>query len=355
MSSSSSSSTHAAAAATNDVSDWHLERDRARKEAMDWFQSFHTSAEMIKAGYKVRCPIYDLAYRQGARPVRFGIEYDLKGETETYELAMDKWNATEHSAEDSEYKPMEPLTPATYSFWDGPNQQYEDMAQVAKFDRVTLFNIVMAHAEKEQESLLRNGLAAESHAQLVQRVQAVIKDQSALAEMAIEYNPVLELVSGILVLDNWKWLSAADLTKWNLAVDSSSLIRHSPKEKADGILEEQVRMYKEILTKRWGDSARGYSLFRARCQDNQKSLGRPLSIQDEPDDNVREKLVRQEAVLQQMVQSIPNGTPAAQVAQELLALVPTTTLHRSLRGKRKVDEAAVEASSNKEARPEASA
>jgi hypothetical protein len=341
----------AATDATNVVPDWQLERDRARKEAMDWFQSFYTSAEMIKVGYKVRCPLYDLAYRQGARPVQFGIEYDVQGQIATYDLAMAKWNAVEHPAEDAEYKPMEPLTPATYSFLDGPNQQYEDMAQVAKFDRVTLFNIVMAHAQ-DQESLLRDGLATESHAQLVQRVQAVIEDQSAVAEMAIEYNPVLELVSGILVLDNWKWLSVADLTKWNLAVDPFSLARHFPKEKADGILEEQVRMYKEILAKRWGDdSARGYNLVRARCQDNQKSLGRTLSIQDEPDDDVREKLTRQEAVLQQMVQSIPNGTPAAQVAQELLALVPTTTLHRSLR-KRKVEEAA--ASSNKEARSETS-
>jgi len=264
--------------------------------SMDWFQSFYTTQAMVEAGYKVRKPIYTRStYGQGRGPIEWGEEYDLSKEKQQYEADMGNWKKDIAEAEEEEkeelerdYRPFEPLSPATWSFHNGPNEEYEEVYQIAKFDRTTLWRIIIAHAEDADKVIQQYAKA--THQQLVEGVRALIEREASYAEMALEYHPVLELMSGVLCLQNWRWLSDADRKKWCEAHGYYSSY-YSGSYAICVLLEEQVRMYQEIMDKGWqGDGARGYNLFRARLRDNKRELGLPLTPADEPYDNKRQNM-----------------------------------------------------------------
>jgi hypothetical protein len=254
---------------------------------MDWFSSFFTTKAMFDRGYKVRSPIYDLAARQGVRPIKYGDEYSLYYQKEAYarELAEYEQSLSELEGEEKEeyiadgYAPSVPLQPWTWSLAMGPLEGSEKHEQIAKFDVTTLFKIVADRLDP----IPAEGVPID-HAKLVKLVENIVYNEYNTAEMALEYHPVLELMSGVICLGNSKWLSKSDAGKFIDAYDAYSM---------DNVIEKQVEMLQEMVDKNQtgnGSDSRYYDRPRSILQDNKRTLHVPTAEEDEPEGRKRRRV-----------------------------------------------------------------
>lgn len=284
--------------------------------ATEWFRSFYVTPYMFDQGIQVLKPIYDLSARQGARPFKLGLPYNFDQEMLNYLIELE-----EHGKDLAEYKqecadnneafdsedpdtqpPHEPLLPATWSFANGPLKSSERMEQIEKFDDNTLLRIILDYVEPDFSTI-----KTWSRTNLVTQMSNIIEHEYDAAEMALEYHPILELMSGVLCRENWKYLSSSDLAKWTVAHggfvwDTPERNHFRQDERANmvaTILKEQVKMLEEMVKKRQtGDGAdsRGYDRPRSILLDNKQSLNQVFGYQyqvnadDEPDRDKRKKL-----------------------------------------------------------------
>lgn len=252
---------------------------------MEWFASFYTTQAMFDSGlYQVRRPIYDLAARQGVRPIKMGELYSMEDEQKKYEVELANYLVVQSDMTDEEkvdytadeYEPAPPLTLCAWSFANGPLEEYAKHEQIAKFDTTTLAKIVAS----QTDPIPATGIPGD-RASLIKLVEKIVYDEYDTAEMALECHPVLELVSGVLCLGNDKWLSKADAERFTRAHGAYSI---------DNAIEKQMALLQEMVDKKQtGEDCRGYNRVRSILKDNKKTLGLPITREDEPESSKRER------------------------------------------------------------------
>jgi hypothetical protein len=247
--------------------------------AMKWMQAFYTTAFMITHAFKV--------HQAGAYSTTSGPERIVtQAEKDRFKSRSEGWAKLTQEAKDDnpDMEPQGILSDPAYSFSTGPCNADELTDQTYKFDRITLLLIVAAfkHAVDVELSL------SDTLDQLVDRVETLIDDELASAEMDTSTTPVLELMSGIVLSTNVTWLSLADLKKmamahgWGQSDDREILIAT--------VMQQQIRLLKEIVDKKQSESCRGYDSMRARLQDNMSYMGMNTNDEYDPNtDDVRDR------------------------------------------------------------------
>lgn len=243
---------------------------------------------MVKCGNVVREPIYD----SGTNPVKFGDIYDeatckLDYENEV-KTAIKYKEEGKYIEEDWDCNNIpKPLSPAAWSFLNGPFYAFDDWTQVHKFDYTTLYRIFVSY-----ESEINVNEKRKSFDDLIKKVKEIVQEEFSLGEIEIDHQPVSMLMQGILLSNNWYFLSDSDLKKIARANGAFVTSYIDRKTLAKEIFTSQVELIQEMVNKNAtgnGDESRGYDVLRAVLRDNKIYLQIPISPQDLPQLSDRKK------------------------------------------------------------------
>jgi len=269
------------------------------RESMEWFQSFYTTKATDDYEKALRAHKKQVAAKkyQGKREAHSDGEVsgdgdvDGKADRENSDRdceSDDKCDSDSNSDDEEEDDEGPKLTWSASSFAYGSLYQYCGDPQVDKFDRTTLYRIVVMHATEvgpEHAKLLTRPLSA-----LVSAVFAIIGQELSTDTMDVTGHPVMQLMSGILCNMNWKWLSDADWTKWlNANGIHRSPTRDSNDYDTELLLSKQIELLQELVDKERIGSMHGYNNILGVLQNNKEYLELPTDWRDEPDAYIRNK------------------------------------------------------------------
>jgi hypothetical protein len=201
-------------------------------------------------------------------------------------------------AEAVRVRPTAMLSPGTWSFRQGANHIFWTRTLPGQFDDRSLLNVVIM----SESGILPSFLCRLGKSQLLSHAEDILESEKG--DHPIQTQPFTYLCQGVLVAENWQWLSDADLTKWFIAVtgDACTILgTHNERLKAvRRILREQVRMLEEMVDLRWtaDADARGHNVLLELLRDNRRTLGQlptaKRSAADTPTDEPNAKACKTE-------------------------------------------------------------
>lgn len=262
----------------------------ADKSCSDWFRAFYVTPFMVKNfSFTVRQYSNHEAeeYEEPLKP------YNLEKEQKDYETGMAQYRAyKDKNPETSDLAPNPPLSPEAHSMVKGSLYEYEDLLNISAFDDTTLSRMIVPRVDPLDIKDLKNRRS------LLNLVQKCLEEELEVGYQVSDH-PAAELANGLLCAKNWELLSYQDLAKWGVAhgaptgylevtrpVPQNSFLRA---ELVRIILQSQVVLLEEIVSKGHSQSFRGYDRPRGILKDNKIHLGLALNPEDEPFEQVRNK------------------------------------------------------------------
>jgi hypothetical protein len=170
------------------------------------------------------------------------------------------------------------LSAGTWSFLMSANHVYYPVERPELFDDKTLLRVALDHSEEDRARIIEIG--GMSRDQLLTVYKAEMENSEG--DLPIQRQGLMYLARGVLVAENWRWLSQEQLFTFFTAITGNYACPASSSRLSvvRAILREQVRMLEEMVDLRWTDEAeaRGYNVLLELLRDNRRTLGLATGI-----------------------------------------------------------------------------